>query len=486
MNDFVVSLMLLGALSPQSGTMPFWATADRYGIMPDSSGGLALLRMGSSFDESKTLQWRWGVSAGLRCDAVANDVVPDELYAGLRWKNLRLDAGIWHPDRQFLAASSEFGSLSVTGGNSMMSGNARSLPGYSITLEPLDVPFTGGHLQILGSFGDYCTTDTRYVPGALVHNTSAFLRYKAGEHFSVTAGLNHYTMWGGDSPEFGKQNITLRNYLRVLTGRSGGGDSPLGDQINSLGDHRGCEILRLDYSRADWTLSYQYDKPYDDRSGMVWYNYPDGVRTLCLSLKDKSRWISGVLYEFHYTMVQSGECERRLAELSEIDAADPHLYYDGNESRWYMVVGGADNYCNNYEYRSGWTSYGRQMGNPLFYSRGMHEGTWSRAGITTGTWNNLLSAHHFALTGSLFRKFPYRLMLTLSRNSGCWFSDAFIYGRESRFDPPLRQLSTGFEAEFPLPGGRLSLLPAVYLDSGDALPRSLAAVLSVKYNFTKS
>ena len=476
MNDFVVSLMLLGALSSQDGVMPFWATANRYGLMPESSGGLALLHLGSSFDETRTLQWHWGASAGIKSDTFGTNFIPDELYAGLRWKQLRLDAGMWRPEQQFCAASPLLGTLSVTGGNSMMSGNARNLPGYSFTLEPWDVPFTGKHLQVFGRFGDYCTTDSRYVKGALVHNTSAFMRGNIGKHFSITAGINHYTMWGGDSPEFGKQRITLKNYLRVLAGRSGGGDSPLGDQINSLGDHRGNEIFRLAWKEETWSLVYQYDKPYDDRSGMVWYNYPDGTRTFCLSFNDKTRWISDIVYEYHTTMVQSGEYERRLATQAEIDASDPHLYLDVESSQWYMIVGGADNYCNNYEYRSGWTLYGRQLGNPLFFSRA--------SGM--GTWNNLLTAHHFAVSGSLFRKFPYRLMLTASRNHGCWFSESGVYGKEYRFDPPLRQLSTGFETELPVFGGRISLVPAVYFDSGEALPQSFAAILSLKYNFVKS
>ncbi|MBQ6557513.1 MAG: hypothetical protein IJL86_08215, partial [Bacteroidales bacterium] len=66
MNDFVVSLMLLGALGTQTDALPFWATANQYGILPESNGKMALLRAGTSFDESKTLQWRWGASLGLR------------------------------------------------------------------------------------------------------------------------------------------------------------------------------------------------------------------------------------------------------------------------------------------------------------------------------------------------------------------------------------------------------------------------------------
>lgn len=470
MSDFFVSLMLLGAVS-NGGSMPFWATANRYGIMPETSGGLALLRTGMPFGEGKTLQWHWGASLGFRYDGAGAVVLPDELYAGLRWKCLRLDLGLWHPEQGYMAAGTDLGTLSVTGGNIMLTGNSRGVPGYSITLEPWNVPFTDGHLQLLGRFGDYRTTDARYVAGALVHNTEAYVRGNFSR-FHITFGLDHFTMWGGDSPEFGRQTVSLGNYLRVLTGRSGTEDSPEGDRINSLGDHRGRILTRLEWTADSWTLAYQYDKPYDDRSGMLHYNYPDGVRTLNLSFKDKTRWLSDIVYEFHTTMKQSGPYERRLATDEEIAAGDPHLWRENEDSPWYLVAGGADNYCNNYEYRSGWTHYGRQIGTPLFYSRS--------SGL--GTWNNLLTAHHVAFSGSLFRKCPWKLMLTWSSNYGCWFSEDFVYNEDSRFEKPLQQFSSGFMTEIPLLKGALRIVPAVYLDAGDALPRCFGATISVKYN----
>ena len=471
MNDFFVSLMLLGALSG-GGSMPFWATSNQFGIMPESNGGLALVRTGMPFDESRSFQWHWGASLGYMADAGGGVILPDELYAGVRWKQLRLDVGLWHPEQGYMASSRELGTLSVTGGNIMQSGNSRGMPGYSLRLEPWNIPFTGGHVQIFGRFGDYRTTDARYVSGALVHNTEGYIRANIGKRFSFTWGLDHYTMWGGTSPEFGPQTVSMGNYLRVITGRSGKEDSPLGDQINSLGDHRGRLLHRIDWKGDGWSISYQSDKPYDDRSGMLYYNFPDGVRTLHLSFEDKTRWLSDVVYEYHTTMCQSGPYERRLATEEEVAAGDPHLYRDNESSPWYLIAGGADNYCNNYEYKSGWTHYGRQIGAPLFFSRsnGM------------GTWNNLYTAHHLGLSGSLFHKFPWKLLMTYSLNYGCWFNENFAYDSGSRFEQPLKQFSSGFMTEFPLLKGALKIVPAVYLDAGDALPRCFGATLSLKYD----
>ncbi|MBQ3942323.1 MAG: hypothetical protein II676_05660, partial [Bacteroidales bacterium] len=137
MNDFVVSLLLLGAISSNDlNQMPFWATANQFGVMPESNGALALLRAGSSFDESRTFQWRWGSSLGFRSDWMGDKIIIDELNASVRYRKLRLDLGMIHPEQDFMASDATLGTLSVTGGNFMMSGNARTLPGYALRLEP--------------------------------------------------------------------------------------------------------------------------------------------------------------------------------------------------------------------------------------------------------------------------------------------------------------------------------------------------------------
>ncbi|MBP5383149.1 MAG: hypothetical protein J6Y45_07340 [Bacteroidales bacterium] len=484
MNDFVVSLLLLGAISSNDNLnqMPFWATTDQFGVMPESNGALALLRAGTSFDESRTFQWRWGTSLGFRSDWMGEKVLIDELNASLRYRKLRLDLGMIHPEQDFMASDATLGTLSVTGGNFMMSGNARTLPGYALRLEPWDVPFTNGHLQLYGRFGDYSTLGKRYMQGALVHNTALYARIKAGEHLSFTAGFDHYSLWAGSNPEQGVQPHSFLDYLRVLTGSSGGSDASLGDQVNSLGDHRGRELLRVDYKADSWSVCFQHDIPYDDRSGMIFRNFPDGVNTLCFSFSDKSRWVSDIVYEYHYTLNQSGDCERRLATEAEIASGSKRLYLAPYDGKYYMIVGGADNYCNNFAYRSGWSAFTRQLGNPLFYSRYIASPDDPAGYIMQGTGNNMLQAHHFAVSGSLFRKIPYRLVATYSLNYGCYFDAEGRYNRELVLDKPLRQFSAGLNAMIPCLKGALHIIPGIYFDQGELLSNCFGATLSLKYN----
>ena len=53
--------MLMGALS-SGGSLPFWMYSNQFGLIPESSGALAVASIRTDYDPSKTLQWRWGVS----------------------------------------------------------------------------------------------------------------------------------------------------------------------------------------------------------------------------------------------------------------------------------------------------------------------------------------------------------------------------------------------------------------------------------------
>lgn len=485
MNDFFVSLLLLGALS-SSGNLPYWATAGQYGLMPETSGSLACVQAGMPFDESKTFQWRWGasLSAILYDDASAPSSSPlhpmvDELYASARWKALTLDVGSKRRSLEFLAADPSLGSLSVTGGDIVWSGNARTMPGFQITLDPVPVPWTGRHLWLYGAFGDYKTMDLRYVQGALIHRTQVGLRGDIGGRLSLSAALDHYAMWGGTHPDHASMPLTLENYLRVIFGRPAGASGDMTDQLNVIGDQRGGEMIQAEYRGDGWRLTARHDIPYDDGSGMGLQNFPDGVNTLHFGWEDKDRWISDIVFEYHYTRHQSGPVNVE--------------WFGGEDSPYAPGVRrttGIDNYFNNGEYRSGWTHFGRSIGHPLFFPVGTHAGTWSSALRTLGVENNRLRAHHLGLSGKLWCRHPYRLMLTYSRNYGTYEAP---YAGESAWQRPwgsvaetaLHQFSAAFngtvDGVLGVPG--LHLVYGLFADCGEVLPRNVGATLGVRYSF---
>ena len=485
MNDFVISALLLGAMST-SGTMPFWAVSNQNGIMPDYNGGLAVVQAYKPFDESKTFQWKAGVSlaANLQNDPVSLTGLPvkpmvDELYAGARWTVLRADVGMVHREREFLGSDVLLGSLSANDGHIIESTNARAMPGYRLILEPWAIPFTGKHLLISGVWGDLKTLDDRYMKDAFVHRLQAYLTYDSCNHFYIRIGLDHYALWGGTSPDGRSMNLTLGNYFRMATGRHAGSDGTLSDQINVIGDHGGAEELRMGWRYDDFDVTFQYEKPYSDKSGMRFNNLPDGAYTLHFSFKDKDRWVSDVLAEFHYTMWQSG-CKHE----AELDA-------DGNIIPWHegFYIFGGDSYFTNGEYASGWTHFGRCIGGPLFLTRKYEDG-YSRV------YNNRYVAYHLGVSGKLFLKAPYRLMLTYSRNCGVYNSPLvpgadvwdteWVWWKKNTWDQPLSQFSAAFNGYVPFKlGGRhnLDVVYGLYADAGEVLTNAFACTLGVRYTF---
>jgi len=400
------------------------------------------------------------------------------LYASLRWKQLTLDLGQKHRANDFIGASEQLGSLSVTGGHLVESGNARSMPGYLLSLDPVALPLISKNFFVYGAFGDYSTTDTRYIQGTLVHRTRLGCRFTPTDRLSFDAVIDHYSLWGGTNPKTGNAQVkpTFGNYLRVLTGRPAGKDGSLNDRANVIGDHGGSEIFRASYKGDGWKLVAQHDIPYSDGSGMGFQNFPDGVNTLSFSWNDKNRWVSDILYEHQYTMYQSGTIhEEKFDE-------------EGNQIwRGESTVGG-DNYFNNGEYRSGWSHHGRMIGDPLILPRGTHAGKWTSANTVMGFENNRLKAHHFGIGGKLFTKHPYKAMLTYSDNYGTYSAP---YTGVSQWGKPwgtveetgLKQLSGAFTGMicFKAAAG-LNLLYGVYFDKGEIYTDSFGATLGIRYS----
>lgn len=494
MNDFFVSLMLLGAMSGDYVSSPFWMTANRYGLMPQGSGALALLQAGNKYDESKTVQWQWGVSAGASTDAVNGlRFLPDEAYAAIKWKFLSLEAGMKRREQRFLAAGGALGSISTTAGNVVWSGNAPTMPGYSLNVHPVDIPGTGGHLSLMGRFGDYWTIDRRYMQGAMVHNTAFGMRVGLNRRntLRLLLGLDHYALWGGKDPVSGVNTGTFRNYLSILVGSSASADSGygIGDQINVAGNHLGRILIGLDYKGKDWKVVLQWDRPYEDKSGMLRFqNVPDGVYTASFSFDDRTRWVTDILYECQYTLWQGGTSERRPATKAEIDASDPRLFKEP-DGTWSLINGGADNYFNNFGYVSGWTHSCLPLGNPLFYPCGTLQRSFNRVAAGSGVENNRVFAHHIGLSGMLFKVVPYKLLLTYSENYGTYFSDSYTGVKALCMDwktlsqRPLRQFSGGFQCEIPCLKGALDIVPGIFWDCGDVLARNVGATVGLRYVF---
>lgn len=485
LDSLIIALMLLGS-SSTSGELPFWAVSNRFGIMPQYDGGVAVLSARSEFDGESTFQWRMGLSvAGNYQTAAAPSVsegvskqvggIVDECYGSCRWKMFTADVGIKHHEQDFAASETGLmGSLSSTSGNLAWSSNSRALPGYTITLSPLTVPFTKGKFCIYGRYGDYAMIDNRFVKGALLHNMQVGMLLHLGERLDFRFALDHYALWGGDSPIDGRMPVTFSNYIRMATGRSAAKSSNASesDKINVIGDQRGAEVLRLDWRGDGWTATFQHDIPYDDGSGMGFQNFPDGVNTVHFGWNDKTRWVSDILCEYGYTLWQSGTFHDK-----EIDGKT-------------VIFGGIDSYFNNGGYQSGWTYSGRTIGLPLMFPVGTRNASWRQDALTLGVENNRTSYWHFGIGGKFFRRAPYKFILTFSRNFGTYQEPyegkSQIYQDWGTVDEtPVPQFSSALIGDVPgLFGAKcLTLHYGLYADYGKVLRNCVGAVIGIGVKF---
>lgn len=441
--------------------LPFWSHTNKGGIMPETCGGV----LSGGVDGSAGLDRGWKFSYGISLAGYSSlGGVPEahnsdgdrwrgmirSIYAGLTWKKMSLDLGI-RPEE------TEFGNLSVTGGDLTWTGNAMSFPGYNLKSGWIDIPRTRQRLAFKFNFGDYGLWDNRFVKHTLLHSQSLYVRAALTRKLTLTAGMEAWAQWGGNSPLYGRQPRSFQDYLKILIGAGGGDDATESDRINALGNHLGRELIRLDWEEENWHVTFQHDRPFDDGSGIGFQNFPDAVNTLHFSFKDKDRWFSDFLVEFIYTKWQSGTRHERPATPEELKK---------HPDKPIHIIGGCDDYFNNGEYRSGWTYNGRTVGLPLFFPfpKDMN-------GITQGVINNRIVAWNAGAGGKIAKLVPYTVKITYSRNFGRY---------RAPFSTMCQQVSGAFEFSLPhrIIRKTTGLSFGLYADKGSLYPD--AAGLTVR------
>ena len=441
----------MSGLGSTSRALPFWSHTNRGGAYPETSGGLlqggadGMHYLGHGF----SVDWGLGLAgyAAASPDAEVHNTdgkqyrgMVENLYAGIGWEKLHLDIGV-------KARDLEFNNLSVTGGDLTWTGNTLAFPGYTLKSDWIGVPFMKKVVSARFDFGDYGLWDNRYVEHTLLHNQALYFKVKIFKNLHFTFGLEDWCQWGGISPRYGKQPQGFKDYLRMMTGSSGGDGATVSDQINALGNHLGRELLRLDWTKESFHLTFQHDRPFEDGSGVGFQNFPDGVNTLDFSFNDKSRWVSDIVLEYVYTKWQSGTRHDRPATEEELKK---------NPEKTRIVVGGCDSYFNNGEYKSGWTYNGRVIGLPLFPAT-----VKNADGQTFGVSCNRITAWNFGLGGALAHRLPYRMKITYSQHFGQYHNPT-----GSIYETKPRQVSGSFELTLPCLRGRGSRPGSAGPDSG--------------------
>ena len=464
-----------------SAVLPFWARTVKGGYMSDVtstllSGGGDVLYMASN-------GLYFGAGANLvGCIAAGRSVsdsrvtgLVDRLYLSAGWRMLHADIGL-KPRQQELC------DLSLTGGDIIMSGYARNLPGVNLWSDW--IYFEKGHwVGIKGNFSHYQMLDNRYVKGTLVHNKSLAFKVALGRKVDLEAGLDHWVQWGGVSPDHGTLPHSWKDYWRVIFALPGGSDAPDGDRQNALGNHLGREYVRLRWRARKFVMTAQYDMPFEDGRGAIKIqNAPDGVYSLIFNLNDRGGFVTDVLYEYVHTTWQSGDVHDRPATEEEMTKVYPdHVdaYWQRPDDFYYgrIVLGGMDTYFNSLDYKSGWTYHGRIIGLPLMTPEAVGED-----GKVPGVVNNRIRAHHVGLKGNA-GMLPYCFKATYSSNWG-----NFGMSGDSIFNSRPWQLSLALELDF----GRVvtnlpvSLSVGAYGDIGKLYRNCFGLTMKISASGSKS
>jgi hypothetical protein len=291
-------------------------------------------------------------------------------------------------------------------GDFCYSGNARPIPEINIHFPDFTtIPYTKGVLQFKADFAvgksldnDYIlrtkNPNTDYAIDLLWHHKSLYFKLDDPEEkfpLNLTFGLNHSVQWGGwtSLQDFGEQPKSFKDFIRIVLGESGDANAMEGDQINVLGNHQGTIDVKLGYKAHDFQAAVYKQHFYDDNSGLEFANWRDGIWGAEMTLENQS-FLKKIVLESLQTTNQSGPFH--------------FLFYDAG--LLHPRGGGNDDYYNHDYYISGWSYFGRSLGNPLLTSPEYNDDG------TLHFKNNRLKSIHLGMDGKIISKLSYRTLFT--------------------------------------------------------------------------
>ncbi|MDR2969599.1 MAG: capsule assembly Wzi family protein [Tannerellaceae bacterium] len=384
---------------------PFWIVGNRYGVVPLEAGnGYLRARVDHRQSLGNGFHWAAGVDA-LAVTPRYRNVYLQQLYAELGYKSLLLTVG----------SKEKYTSLwdrRLSSGDMIRSANARPVPEIHISIpEFLTVPSTKGWLHFKGymsvgrSFDEdylnsFIRTDQVYIRNILRHDKSLTLRLRDSRsafpaYFSF--GISHTAQWGGASSgaTARKQPQSIKDFLRVFCAMAGGEGASLSDQVNVLGAHHISYNFQVGFVKEKWELRAYHQHIASDKSGVLFYNKADGLWGIQADFRSFPL-IRKVLTEYVTTRNQSG-----MFHFINFD-------HDAHPGRG----GGADDYYNNGEYKTGHTYFNRSEGSPLLVSPEYNEDG------SLGFKSTRIRDIHFGMEGDISRQLSYRVLLTVMNGWG--------------------------------------------------------------------
>lgn len=367
--------MLSGIISTEN-EIPFWFYKNTSTRKVEYTNGAAYGKVGATYEFGKNSSLEGGISLMLR-DGLENNFQRENLF--LEYNNKWLRATIGAKERPIF-----YKGLSSTNGNMIWSNNARPMPGIILEAsQPLKISKT---FALDWGIAHYSLNNERYVKDVRVHYKRLKINIIINENNKFSLKMQHFAMWAGTSPEYGKLPSDFDAFFKVIFARKGNIDDPEGEARNTVGDHLGSYLLDYNLNTKLGMFSFYHEHLFEDGSGTRLSNFPDGVWGLTFS-PERKKIISNFLYEYIDTTDQSGS----------------------------SGISGRDGYFSSFLYKSGWTFEGNILGTPFITADNSIDLNENPSSIN----NNRVRAHHFGFMGNI-KKIEWIFKTTISKSFGTY------------------------------------------------------------------
>jgi hypothetical protein len=410
--DYTMFRVMTSGSLATNGQTPFWIASNRYGVVPLKAPNGYLQAGVFHRQPIGSAGWEWSAGADwVAAEPRYRTVYVQQLFGELTYRWLSLSIGSREGYRHY---SQSLMDPQLSSGDMGISSNARPVPEINLYVPQfITLPYTGGWLQGKGSFAvgrsfdsdylnAYVRPDQFFVKDMLWHHKSLYLRVKDTKNafpFWMTLGLCHLVQWGGVSTDPAAkvhvQPRSIKDFIRVVLGKSGDKTATPSDQINVLGSHYGTYDIHLGYEQEDLAVKAYHQHFFDDASGMELKNGTDGLWGIQVDFP-KFAPFRRVVVERLITLNQSG----------------PFHFIEYDHDKYPGYGGGADDYYNNGEYPAGHAYFNRGVGSPLLVSPEYN------ADRTLGFKHTRVRGWHLGAEGSLTQALSWRILLSTVESFG--------------------------------------------------------------------
>lgn len=435
---------------------PYWMITNQYGKYSTQRNGLlGTAKLWHELPPSKKVSFAYGLEFHHRLDGQHKTRLHQAYLTTDLFQYIRIKAGMQEETIGIIPADLSTGSI-------LWSANARPMPKFEISTPGfVAIPFSKGLLETHISLAHGWFEKDRYIQRPYLHQK--FYYFRLGGHFplNITYGLNHMALWGGKHPILGDLPVDLDSFRRVFFAKEGDSrreDTPDSWKEHRFGNHIGSRNYAIELQIPSGKfLLYMHDL-FEDNSGRRRRNFPDGLWGFSWSAPYTQRWIQQVVYEFVYTLNQSGP----VHEIGD------------------SIVGGADNYFNHNIYQSGWTYHKMTIGTPLITSSIFNKPAESPQ--SHFLWNNRLRAHHLGISGFWLKNYTYKLLLTYSYNQGLYPYLQFQIPEDQRGGNAKKQFSALIELKSPKIYDNYQIIGRWGFDQGALYGNNMGIMLGISYS----